>query len=284
MRSPAPRSTFPASSTAPRTWWHQPASTGRRPSAWGKPAWPASSTSSSACWWRSPTARRRFLHRSLPHCASASSRVEFCSRFAWWAPTCARDRRPPRRSHREKHLEGKRRKMNVRMIVGILAALLLAVSTARGQGPSAALPAKSSPVSGAPKTPVKKAPSAPKVDDDEDRNDDEDTPQSRAEEKKEQENDLYDEGSEALDDGHFDRAAELFGECAALGGEKADGAMYWYAYAQNKLGHRDEALKKLAELQKAHPASRWVKEAKALEVEVHQAGGQPIAPESENDE
>ena len=173
--------------------------------------------------------------------------------------------------------------MKVRMIVGILAALLLAVSTTRGQGPGAAPPAKSSPVSGAPKTPVKKAPTAPKVADDEDRNNDEDTPQSRGEEKKEQETDLYDEGSEAMDDGHYDQAAEKFGECAALGGEKADGALYWQAYALNKLGRRGESLAKLAELQKSHPASRWLKEAKSLEVEVRQEGGQKVSPESEED-
>ncbi len=159
--------------------------------------------------------------------------------------------------------------MNVRMIAVILASLLLAVSTARGQGSSAALAAKSSPVSGAPKTPVKKAAAAPMAEDEQDRNDDEDTPQSRAEEKKEQETDLYDEGSEALDDAHYDRAAEKFGECAALGGEKADGALYWQAYALNKLGRRGDALEKIAALQKSHPSSRWLKEAKALEVEVH---------------
>lgn len=180
--------------------------------------------------------------------------------------------------------------MNVRMIVGILAALLLAVSTARGQSPSAAPPAKSSLVSEAPGTPVKKAPAASKAEDDKDRDDDEDrdneedTPQSRAAEKKEQENDLYDEGSEALDDGHYQDAAEKFGEVAALGGEKADGALYWQAYAFNKLGRRGEALAKLAELQKSHPASRWLKEAKALEVEVRQAGGQKVSPETEDDE
>ena len=101
--------------------------------------------------------------------------------------------------------------MNVRMIVGILAAVLLAVSTARGQSTSVAPPAKSSPVSGAPRTPVKMAPAAPHAEADEDRDDDEETPQSRAADKKEQENDLYDEGSEALDDGHYQDAAEKFG-------------------------------------------------------------------------
>jgi hypothetical protein len=178
--------------------------------------------------------------------------------------------------------------MNVRMIAGILAALLLAVSPARGQGPAVPPPAKSAPVSKAPRTPVKKAPAAPKVEDDEDRNDDrnddEETPQSRAEEKREQENDLYDEGAEALDDGQYDRAAEKFGECGALGGEKADGALYWQAYAFNKLGRRAEALAKIAELQKSHPASRWTKETRALELEVRQADGQKVSLETGDDE
>ncbi len=176
--------------------------------------------------------------------------------------------------------------MKARTILTFAAALILVfsmgLSTARAQAPGAAPPAK--PIAGAHQARVKKAPPAPEAEADEDNADDEDTPQSRAAEKREQESDLYDEGAEALDDGHFDQAAQKFAECAALGGEKADGALYWQAYAFNKLGRRDEALAKLAELQKSHPQSRWVKEAKALEVEVKQANGQAVSPELEQDE
>ena len=61
---------------------------------------------------------------------------------------------------------------------------------------------------------------------------------------------------------------------AALKGERADGALYWSAYAHNKRGRRDEALKAIAELRAAYPKSRWLRDARALEVELRQASGQ----------
>lgn len=65
---------------------------------------------------------------------------------------------------------------------------------------------------------------------------------------------------------------------------RADGAYYWRAYAQNKLGHRDEALASLAELQKSYPGSRWLDDAKALQVEIRSQNGQPLSPETATDE
>ena len=172
----------------------------------------------------------------------------------------------------------------VKMFLILVAALLLGVSTVRGQGTGGAPPAKQPPPAGAPKAPAKKLPPPPKAeDDDKDGSDDEDSPQSRAAEKREQENDLYDEASEAMDDGNYKEAAEKFAEVAALGGEKADGALYWQAYSLSKLGRRSEALAKLAELQKSHPASRWLKEAKGLDLEIRQQGGEKVSPENEED-
>ena len=174
-----------------------------------------------------------------------------------------------------------------RKILTLLAALAVAVLTAGAQGAASTQPAKPSPPIRAAKAPRKAAPPVKNTDEDADSDVGEETPESQAAEKaadkKERENDLYDEGSEAMDDGHYQEAAEKFSEVAALGGEKADGALYWLAYALNKLGRRDEALTKLAELQKSHPASRWMKEAKSLEVEVRQEGGQKVSPEGEED-
>ena len=70
----------------------------------------------------------------------------------------------------------------------------------------------------------------------------------------------------------------------ARGGARADGAIYWKAYALNKLGRRDEALAAIAELRKSHPSSRWLDDARALEIEIKQAGGKPVSPESADDE
>ena len=176
---------------------------------------------------------------------------------------------------------------DARKILTLLVALVLAASTAGAQVPPTPPPAKPAPPKRAAKALRKAAPPVKKAGEDAESNDDEDTPESRAAEraadKKEHENDLYDEGSEALDDGHYQEAAEKFSEVVALGGERADGGLYWLAYALNKLGRRDEALTKLAELQKSHPASRWMKEAKSLEVEVRQEGGQKVSPEGEED-
>jgi HEAT repeat protein len=64
----------------------------------------------------------------------------------------------------------------------------------------------------------------------------------------------------------------------------SDAAIYWKAYAENKLGRRANALASLAVLQQAYPASRWVKDAKALAVEVRAQSGNPVNPGSESDQ
>jgi hypothetical protein len=68
------------------------------------------------------------------------------------------------------------------------------------------------------------------------------------------------------------------------GGSRADGALYWKAYALNKLGRRDEALATIAELRKTYASSRWLDDAKALEVEVRQGSGGAVAPDAQNDD
>jgi hypothetical protein len=93
---------------------------------------------------------------------------------------------------------------------------------------------------------------------------------------------LYEEGTDALDEGQWDRAAALFAEAARQPGERADGALYWKAYAQSKLGRRGEALGTLQEFQKRFPKSRWGNDAAALELELK--GGRNVAPESVEDE
>jgi HEAT repeat protein len=95
---------------------------------------------------------------------------------------------------------------------------------------------------------------------------------------------LYAEGTSALDRGEFDRAAQAFAKAASLKGERADGALYWQAYALNKRGRRAEALETIAALRSRHPKSRWTRDARALEVEIRQASGQTAVPERNGDE
>lgn len=44
---------------------------------------------------------------------------------------------------------------------------------------------------------------------------------------------------------------------------RADAAMYWSAYAANKLGDKTQALQKLAEMDAKFASSRWINDARA---------------------
>jgi len=95
---------------------------------------------------------------------------------------------------------------------------------------------------------------------------------------------LYTNGQRSLDRNQWDEALGDFTRVAANGGSRADGALYWKAYTLNKLGRRDEASAALAELRKSYASSRWLNDAGALEMEIKQAGGQNVSPESQPDE
>jgi hypothetical protein len=95
---------------------------------------------------------------------------------------------------------------------------------------------------------------------------------------------LYDNGREALDEERYDRAEATFGQLAQLNGSQTDAALYWKAYAENRLGKRDTALATIAELKRRFPQSRWQKDASALEIEVRQSSGHPVHPEGQKDD
>jgi HEAT repeat protein len=77
---------------------------------------------------------------------------------------------------------------------------------------------------------------------------------------------------------------KAFEQVCRLGGRRCDGALYWKAYALSKRNRKSEAQAAIAELRKAYPASRWLGEAKALELEIQQAAGRAPSPEQEDDE
>jgi hypothetical protein len=81
------------------------------------------------------------------------------------------------------------------------------------------------------------------------------------------ESSLYEQGNNAIYEGRWDRAVTSFTRLADLKGTRADSALYWKSYAQNRLGQRADALSTIGELTKSYPNSRYLKEAKALEVE-----------------
>ena len=95
---------------------------------------------------------------------------------------------------------------------------------------------------------------------------------------------LYDNGREALDDEKYEQARERFSELAKANGPQTDAALYWEAYADQRLGQRQAALTAIADLKTRFPQSRWQRDASALEIEVRQGTGQPSRPEAQGDQ
>jgi HEAT repeat protein len=95
-----------------------------------------------------------------------------------------------------------------------------------------------------------------------------DRERDRAQAERDRENSIYEQGTNALWENRWDRALASFNRLAELKGTRADAALYWKSYAQNRLGQRAEALATVAELTKTYPNSSYIKQAKALEVEM----------------
>jgi tetratricopeptide (TPR) repeat protein len=88
------------------------------------------------------------------------------------------------------------------------------------------------------------------------------------------EDELYQSAKDALDSGEYDNAIKQFDEVIKVHSRKADGAMYWKAYALNKAGNKAQALTAIGELRKNYPKSNWLRDAGALEQEIR-GGGNP---------
>lgn len=107
---------------------------------------------------------------------------------------------------------------------------------------------------------------------------------ARAAERAERVDQAYEEGQEALEEGRWQRAVERFARVIEGNGSRVDAAMYWRAYALDRLGQKADALNATAELIKRFPTSKWLADARALELQVRQSAGQPVNPESTGDE
>jgi HEAT repeat protein len=106
----------------------------------------------------------------------------------------------------------------------------------------------------------------------------------RAERERDKELSLFEQAYSQMDSGRWDRAVDGFSRVVAMKGSRVDGALYWKAYSQDRLGQRAEALATIAELTKTYPKSGYVKQAQALEMEVRRNSGQPANPEAQADE
>jgi len=96
--------------------------------------------------------------------------------------------------------------------------------------------------------------------------------------------DLLREGRDAIEEGKYDRALDRLNRLIELKTSRTDAALYWKAYSLAKLGRRADALSALADLQQQFKNSRWLGEARALDVELRQASGQTVAPENQTDD
>jgi HEAT repeat protein len=94
----------------------------------------------------------------------------------------------------------------------------------------------------------------------------------------------YEQARNQMDQAKYDSAADRFGEVAAMKGARADAALYWKAWSQNKVGQRAEALTTLSTLTRDYGNSRYLTQARQLEAEVRRDSGQPAAPDKEIDD
>jgi hypothetical protein len=94
---------------------------------------------------------------------------------------------------------------------------------------------------------------------------------------------MYQNGLRAIDNHQYDQALSEFNNVVAHAGVRAEGALYWKAYVLNKLGRAADAQAAIDTLRKTYASSRWLDDAKALELEVKQSKG-PVSPESETDD
>src|SRR2546421_9603571 len=85
----------------------------------------------------------------------------------------------------------------------------------------------------------------------------------------------YAKARKFVDKGQWEEALKAFDE-TGHDTDRADAALYWKAYAQNKLGRGADALATLANLSKEFPQSRWLDDSKALEAEIRQSSGQKV--------
>ncbi|MGB7985361.1 MAG: FecR domain-containing protein [Terracidiphilus sp.] len=92
------------------------------------------------------------------------------------------------------------------------------------------------------------------------------------------------DGTRAINESRWVDAVNIFTYVAQQRNAHADGALYWKAYAQNKLGQTRQALETCIQLRHDFSSSSWVHECGALEIEIRARGGQPPQPKAEPDE
>jgi len=94
----------------------------------------------------------------------------------------------------------------------------------------------------------------------------------------------YERAQRSIERAQWAQAFEQFRSLANTNFPRADAALYWQAYSLDKLNRQAEALTTVAELLKNYPMSRWLNDARALEISMRQRAGQPVSPDQQNDD
>jgi len=94
----------------------------------------------------------------------------------------------------------------------------------------------------------------------------------------------YSAGKDLMNRRQYEQAITRFDRVIAQKGTNIDGALYWKAYAQYKLGKTDESLATIAALRKDHSGSPYLNDAKALEADARRQSGKPVNPADVDDD
>jgi len=96
--------------------------------------------------------------------------------------------------------------------------------------------------------------------------------------------DGYNNGKNLLAARKYEEAIAQFDRVVAQKTVNADGALYWKAYAQFKIGKTDDSVTTIGALRKDFPQSRYLGDAKVLEADARRRAGQPVNPASMDDD
>jgi len=86
----------------------------------------------------------------------------------------------------------------------------------------------------------------------------------------------YERARQAIERAQWSQALQQFTMLAQAKAPRSDAAMYWRAYALDKMNRHVDALAAVGDLFRSFPTSRWVSDARALELQVRQRSGQPV--------
>ena len=95
---------------------------------------------------------------------------------------------------------------------------------------------------------------------------------------------LYADGTTAINESRWSDAENIFAKLAQQRGPRAEGALYWKAYAESKQGEASRAISSCGQLRSSYPQSHWIEDCGALEIEIRGKTGHPAQPQAEQDE